>query len=213
MLCELLLSLFAYFIISGEASKRDYVLFFVITLLGLSTFSKTCLVLIVLIYLSVFIGLVIQKPGKTMVVASVLAGVAIIVCVLNLGVVQAYYNRFVGGFSNCKTFADFMNIITTLRYDLWVEYLSYLARHPLAIIFGKGVGAAPLSSYSAHNAFISMIYEIGLVGAGLLVFAIVMMIKEFKHNSQTKIHKAICVPLLVLFLIFMVEDVVFFLFF
>lgn len=218
MICEILLSVLAYFIISGQASWKDYAFFVVLSVLGLSTFSKTFLILLCVIYFSVFVGMLIKHPIKTLIITCILVGIVAIIGVFNTKLVMVFYNRFMGSFKHCNNFVDFLSMITTGRSWLWFSYVNYLGKNPLALIFGRGLGAPVLSSldssmqFSAHNAFISMIYQIGLVGFLLLIAVAVLMILEFKRNNKTKLHKAIFVPIIVIFLILLVEDMVFYIF-
>ncbi len=212
MMCEILLAALAYFIISKQASWKEYSLFILLTIAGLTTFSKTFLIIVCVIYFAIFVSWLIKSPIKTLVITSIAVGIIVIIGVFNMKLVMVFYNRFMGGFKYCNSFADFMNMITTGRAHLWIVYLSYLGENPLALFFGRGLGAPLLDVYSAHNSFISMIYQLGLVGVALFVVAIVFMVLEFKKNNKYKLNKAICLPWIVLTLMLMVEDLVFYIF-
>ena len=106
-------------------------------------------------------------------------------------------------------------MLTTSRYNLWTVYLDYLAGHPLALIFGRGLGASALQGWSQlppHNFLLSMLYQLGLVGTGLFIAIVVLMIREFRRTKTNRIHPAVCVPLIILGLLLCVEDFILYIF-
>ncbi len=213
--CEIICALYAYYIISKQCKLYDYVLFGAITLLGFTTFSKTYLILIGVVYFSIFVWFLKRDFVKTMTFAMLVAIVFVLICSLDFGLAITYINRFIGSFVTCKTVVDFLNVITTLRYELWAAYLVFLWQHPLALIFGKGLGAKALVTsqvLSAHNLFISMVYQLGLVGSAIFISIIVLMVRISFKKCTVKPHKAIWVPIIVIFLLFCVEDLIFFIF-
>lgn len=215
MVCEIVCSIFAYYIISKQARLVDYLLFLAVSVLGLLTFSKTFLILIGIIYFAIFIWLLRQDFAKTVCVALVVVAVVMCLCTVNHEVVSVYFGRFAGTFGSCHSFADYMNMLTTNRYNLWTVYLNYLVSHPLSLIFGQGLGAPALQGWSKlppHNFLLAMIYQLGLVGTGLFIAIVVLMIREFLRTKTKSIHPAICVPLIILGLLLCVEDFILYIF-
>ena len=208
--CEIIMSVLGYLIISKRAKWFDWVLLLSLTGVGIFTLSKTFLMLSIFIWLVIFIWLFTQNFLKTFVATCIVATIVVIVGCCFPHFVQIFINRFIGGFADCKTFADFMNIVTTYRYDLWVEYLTYFASNPFVLIFGAGLGAYPLSTLSSHNLIISGVYNLGIVGMILLTIVIVLMIREFLRNEDRRPSKAIWLPIVVLSLICMIEDLFFY---
>lgn len=211
MLCEILISSLAYVVIRNKARWWDYVLILILTFGGLMTMSKTFLLLISFVYFVVFICFVKRYPVQTICVFAGLLALGGIYGCINPKYIVFFLNRF-GKLGSVGSFKEFMNVITTYRYDLWMEYLIYMAHNPIVIFFGKSFGAKALSTLSAHNALISMIYQLGIVGSAILIAIFVLMIKEFLKNATNKPSKAIWLPLLILFAILSVEDTIFFIF-
>ena len=105
-------------------------------------------------------------------------------------------------------FEDFLNVVTTGRYNLWVIYSNNWVASPLAMFFGYGLGFPFIDSsgtLSPHNLYLTMVYQLGVVGTILLsVIILSIFIKIF---MKTKVNKwAITVPIIIFMLLFMVED-------
>lgn len=213
MLCEFLIASLAYLIITRKSKKTrtmDWLLMIALTVNGFFTLSKTFLIIVVIIYLVLGIWMLKEKPVHTIVIGSIAITVLIILACHYSNFVMIIINRFSGAFSECETFADYMNVITTDRYNLWVEYATYLAANPLVLVFGAGLGAPVLSTLSAHNLFLTGTYSIGLVGMLFLVFIIILMIREYRRNVSTLPSRAILLPVFIMLLIAMIEDMIFY---
>lgn len=215
MVCEIVGAIFGYLIISQQGRLVDYILLFAVTILGLLTFSKTLLILLGIVYLAMFIWLLRVDLGRTVVVALVLVAIAFCACAVNPRIITVYVGRFVDGFASSQSFTDFMDVLTTARYNLWVTYGSYLLTHPLALLFGRGLGAAALHGWatlSPHNFFLAMIYQLGLAGTGLFIAVVVVMVRGFLKGKTKRLHPAICVPLIICGLLLCVEDFILYIF-
>lgn len=210
MICEILLSVLAYFMMSKQSNKIDIVIFITLVGIGILTFSKTFLLVSGFIVLILLIWRFCCDFKRTIIFSLIIAIIVTVICLLCPQLVQTFVERFAGTYGNCTTFADFMNMITTDRYDLWIEYTNFLGQNPLVILFGRGLGAPVLSTLSPHNAYIAIIYELGIVGTCLFALAIIVIIKEFVKTN--KLHWAIFVPLLVICSILLVEDTIFYIF-
>ncbi len=211
MLCEITLSILAYEIITGQHKWHYLFLFCLTCFVGIFTFSKTYLIIVFVVLLSLLIWLFIKNWKKALLVLFLLTFLGVIVYFAVPNFISTYVSRFVGSISNCNSFADFMNMITTGRYDLWFKTCVYLGQNLLCLFFGNGLGANAIASYSTHNAYLSMIYQLGIVGSILLILAIGYLIKTL--FKKVKVSKAIIIPILVILLLFLVEDTIFYVFF
>ncbi len=212
MFSEVLLSLLAYFIISKKGNHNDIFLFAAIAFLGLLTFSKTYLIILFIILAFLTIWCFTQNSKKTILVLIYTLSLALLVCLILPNVISNFLNRFLENISESVSFKDFLNKLTTGRVDLWIEYLSYIFNNPLVLFFGRGFGAQRLNLLSTHNAYISIIYQLGIVGTILFVQVLFIIFREFFKKKTTKPHWAIIIPILTLALIFVVEDLIFFIF-
>ena len=79
--------------------------------------------------------------------------------------------------------------------------------NPIVIFFGRGLGAPLVASLSAHNFYITMIFELGIVGSILFVLMFVALILDYKkRNPDYKFQKAYLIPIIIIGLLMMVED-------
>ncbi len=208
ILCEIALSILTFFLITEKKSIFNIVLFCLITLIGLLTFSKTFILLLLVILIAIFIkGLKINKK-ITLITTGIILLCTIIFCIVANDVVNIVIERFFGRITECNSFRDFMNMITTDRFDLWVEYLKEIFYHPTIFFFGKGLGCLPIQILGAHNTFISLFYQLGIVGLVLLGFTIGYLIKQILKIE--KFNNAMLVPVIVILLLLMVEDMILF---
>ncbi len=210
MFCELLMAVMAYFILAKKASWKEWFFLVALTAIGFFTLSKTFLALAIFMYLVIFIVMLKRHFVATLITTCLGATMLIILGLCFPKIVTIFVDRFIGSFAECKSFADFMNMVTTGRYDLWVEYLTFLSNNPLRLFFGCGLGAGVLSTLSAHNMLITGTYELGIVGMILLGIAVGVMIKEFRKNSEEKVSKAIWLPIVIVALIASFEDLIFY---
>lgn len=212
MFCEFLLACLAFFIVSKKATKIDFILFAALAVVGILTFSKTYIIILFLLLLILLIWRLRCDFKRTIIIFAIVAVVAVAIGFIFPQPIKIFFNRFFGSLSSCKNIQDFMNMITTTRFHQWVEYSHYLGKHPLALFFGRGLGAPILSVYSPHNAYLAAIYELGLVGTTLFCLALYFILKQPLKENHTKIHWAIFIPILVIGLVFMVEDLIFYIF-
>ena len=103
---------------------------------------------------------------------------------------------------------DILNYITTDRYALWVEYINHMCEHPLSFIWGMGYVRPTLYTLSAHNVYVSMLYQFGILGTALFIAVIVRMLLYYKKLHNIKFTKAVIVPIIAFALLFCVEDLI-----
>lgn len=211
MLSEIVLSVLAYKIIKNKGGIFDCILFGLTACAGIFTFSKLYFVTLGIILVAFFIGMLTVNWKKTLIVGSVCAvvitGVVLAIYFAKPSILQSIASRF-GDFNG--TLDQIMNKFTTTRWNLWKATFSYWGTNPFFFFFGRGLGAHPVPNmpYSAHNAYISMIDQLGVVGAILFIIPLVMLFRQIAKN--TKFSKAIIIPIVVVAVIFMAEDLLFY---
>lgn len=214
MFCEIVAALLAYLLISRQAELADYLALLTVTILGFLSMSKAFLLLIMLVYLMILVWLIRRNWRLSLTIVVLLTAVIVSICALCTEVVSEYLGRFTSGIVQGANFTDVMNSLTTHRYDLWVTYSGYLLQNPLVLLFGRGLGTAalydPLSgqTLSAHNFFLSALYEMGLVGTALLAVTLVLLLRQLRRTKTTKIHPAIIVLVVIFVLLLCEEDLI-----
>lgn len=74
--------------------------------------------------------------------------------------------------------------ISTGRFEIWSEYLEYIWDSPMTLLFGDGLGAPYYMSHGPHNAYIELIFFLGIVGGALLVSNIVCCLCFERHIER-----------------------------
>lgn len=219
MFCEILISVLAYRIVKktelGKERKWiDFILFGVICVAGLTTFSKTYLIALIFVLISLFICMMFKNWKLTLPIAIGIVAVCVITYFIKPSLFNTYISRFIGSIGKESSTDDVMNSFTTGRWKLWQNTITFLGANPLQLFFGRGIGAGPLppNAYSAHNAYISMIDQLGIVGSILFIIPFVFIIRDILKNKEKKFSKAIFIPIITIAMLFMVEDVIFYIF-
>lgn len=82
--------------------------------------------------------------------------------------------------------------ISTGRFDIWKGYLEYIWSSPMTLLFGDGLGSPYYLSHGPHNAYIELIFFLGIVGGTLLILNITYIIGSTKYvERRTFIDRAL----------------------
>jgi hypothetical protein len=165
-----------------------------IATIGVSGSRTTYLALLVfLCYLFV------STTKKFLTLSIIISLAAIVVFFLNLELIDAIVttieHRVINKVSSPQTFKD-NNIDIIQLYDdlgsgrnrLSLNYLEYIFNNPYVIPFGVGMNNRLLIEYSAHNIYLSLINEVGLLGLFLYFkWLISYFYLKFKINGNLKL--------------------------
>lgn len=218
MICEMALALLGFFIVSKQYDKKDIVVFILFTIMGVLTLSKTFFILLVIMLLTLLIFNIksIKKIKRnTWIIFGIIAVVGIILCVIFFKDILFFVRRFLNLDVLGVGFEQFMNTLTTTRYDLWKEYVLYLIENPLILIFGRGLGAPIIGQTSPHNMYLSTLYQMGIIGVALFIYCFIQIAKSSPKplgEPRKKFNKALILPLLVFAVLFFSEDLIFFIY-
>lgn len=167
------------------------ILVFVDVMAGLMTYSKSfLLVLIVLILL--FCVYVWKNKSKIVALGISLAA---FICI-------SY--AFKGEFSSINIILERfegqtdLNEITTGRLDLWVRYFEEIISSFKKFFVGHGLDA-PLLIQGSHNLYLETLYYIGFVGFMLLVGFVCSLFKPFIKQNKKYVGGLACVVFLALY--------------
>ena len=148
------------------SSKKDYVFFVLLVIIGILT-------------LLLLLGCVASEIKFRNVIYFLI--VALIIVTIFPQIVEIYSERLTG--------YDNINDFTTGRYDLWKEYATAISTDLKTIFMGNGVNANNLYiSYlkinkGAHNSYLYIIYEMGIIGTGFYI----LFFKELFKNLKNKL--------------------------
>lgn len=74
--------------------------------------------------------------------------------------------------------------ISTGRFEIWGNYLTYIFNSPKVLLVGDGLSAEPYQGYGAHNTPIEFLYYIGLVGLLIYVATVLGIIKSNRFTLE-----------------------------
>ncbi len=93
-----------------------------------------------------------------------------------------------------KNFTEIMNSLTTGRWSIWKKYIVELFSSPLNFFFGVGVCAGYFDN-AVHCTIIQIVYFGGVVGLCMMIFALIMFLKDNLKKSFYNI-----LPLIIVFI-------------
>ncbi len=133
-----------------------------LSIFGFTTYSKSYILMFVLIVLIFFI--VIAKNKKYSIIifsATVLVWLVLSGVLKNNRVINTILTRFDS--------SNNIDSVTSGRTSIWISYMTYIKSNMRVYLFGDGIGA-PYLGGAAHNMYVETWYYVGIVGM-LLFFA------------------------------------------
>lgn len=161
-----------------EVQVVFWLLFLLLSILGVFTYSKS----FVLMYVGVCIMLIYVCIKNKQVLVPILFALAMVVVL------------FLGGIGKIKivhsllerlfTFHD-LNSLTTGRFQIWLNYLSYFANNLINLFLGNGLDADYVSMRAPHNTYIDLLYNLGIIGT-LFYFSCIICCLSGRDNKTKK---------------------------
>ena len=76
--------------------------------------------------------------------------------------------------------------ISTGRFDIWAGYIEYIWSSPMTLLFGDGLGSSYYLSHGPHNAYIELIFFLGILGGTIMVSTIICILGINKLVTHRK---------------------------
>ena len=181
--------------------KKWWWLVVIITLIGLSTFSKSFIAITLFTYFIVCVLGFVQSKNKKKYLLKLFIG-AIIVGSLFL-IFNSYVTSILKRFYVDTGYGHGINTATTGRFEIWKGYIKYLINHPWFLIFGRGIVADSVGEFTPHNLFISILYRFGIVGVLILVMFVIYVCMQSKLRKNINYY----LPLLIVLINVCFEDI------
>lgn len=125
------------------------------------------------------------------VISTILAGVAVVI--IFSGEIELF----------SKTLARLFNGsagLTSGRAELrWSLYLNYFGENPLRLIFGRSIAFYDLGGAAAHNTYIDLLYELGIVGTAWLLMIITRVRHPAVKDRRNLLNYSIMIVILVMY--------------
>ncbi len=74
--------------------------------------------------------------------------------------------------------------ISTGRFDIWKGYLEHIWSSPMTLLFGDGLGSPYYLPQEPHNAYIELVFFLGIVGGTIFVSTIIHIICCSKYVKR-----------------------------
>ncbi len=175
---------------TGKASVKEYILFIVLTIFGISSISMSFLVSYLVMLLLSFIYLATKN------IKSLIIGIAVILlsCIVvyvfsDTEYIQSYILRL--SEKDLSSASD----LTTGRTDIWQVFMQYIILNPKVLLYGAGFG----SMIAPHNTFIEALYYFGIFG----IIQYLLILKQIFPKSNNKKNIVNFIPLFILLVRYM----------
>lgn len=194
-------SLLTLFLTKRLNLRKWWWLVAIITIIGLSTFSKSFIAITTFTYILVCVLGLIQSKSKKKYITNLCIG-ALIVGIIFL-IFNSYATSIIKRFYVDTGYGHGINTATTGRFEIWKGYIKYLIDHPGFMIFGRGIVADSVGEFTPHNLFISILYRLGIVGTLILVAFVVYICIQAKLRKNINYY----LPLLIVLINVCFEDI------
>ena len=168
----------AVIILNEKPRAHLYILIGILTVFGMMSVSKSFLlsysVLLVLWFLFTVKTGGASNAFKFALAAAALVGVVFIFAPESI---QLFLVRFT------KDSEGTLNSISTGRYGIWQTYLNEIFHNRRILFFGNGLNSISSLGRGTHNTYFEAIYSLGLVGSGLLIFALKKIFEGIPKKS------------------------------
>lgn len=199
--CALSLSIFISRIINSKGNLFKNIVFSVTAVIvGLLTLSKCFLIVCFVIVIYLFVMLIAKYKLKSF--AFVIPAI-VILCLISLimhSKIDTIFERFVMRVNEELT----LSVITTGRYDIWTMYINKTRSSISNMLIGVGFFNERIIDIGPHNLFIHLLYRMGFIG--LLMLGILAYYYYKSSEKTLKITFKNCLPIIVFFMISMVES-------
>ncbi len=143
---------------------------------GFFTYSKSFYLIIIVETL----GLFLFRNNRKINVRFFIEGAIFIALLVGLIVVNPLnvFERIISRFTN--------HDLTTGRVGIWISYIDQIKEIPSKLLLGFGLGAPLVGERHAHNLYIEIIYNLGIVGtflfATIYIFTMTTNKRKFRHG-------------------------------
>ncbi len=170
--------------------------------IGIFTLSKAyylCLLGLVILYM---IMILIKNKKKGLIQCLCMIVCVAVVCLIFRKQCVEFFKRFTMFFNA----SSIWNQITTGRYGIWQTYFASWLKSPISIIFGYGLSSVQPVSLGAHNDYLYILRNVGIVGA-LLIMALLISYLYLVKDKKKRFSVINIMPL-VLIMILSIEETI-----
>lgn len=151
-----------------------WLLFVVFSVFGLITYSKSFILMYVIIFaIASIMVLKRMNPIENILLLCAFIGVTV---AFSQGELISAFDRI--------TTSGSMNELTTGRYGVWEQYINFILNDTGVIVFGTGLTSGLLGAHGTHNIYIEMVFHIGLAGIILLVTSFFFCLKGGREKIK-----------------------------
>lgn len=158
-----------------------------LTLFGILSLSKMCIIILTLTWIA-FIS---TNSGISFLKKIGLFATFTISVMLLSYVFPDVFEAAIFRFYTDSTNDYDLNSLTTNRYSLWLVYIENITTG-LNLMFGHGITAILPIGRAAHNTYLQIIYNLGIVGFILFIYMIISISKTlFRNGNHLKLSRNI----------------------
>jgi len=146
---------------------------------GLLSISKSFLLISVFLLFCWFLAFMFQKGRISAKILMIITLLVVMAFILSSTLFTNLLDLMLSRLSSGANLSDF----TTRRVDLWANYMRVFRENPLVLLFGNGYSDVLVDGRGSHNTVIQVVYQLGLVGSGMLIAWFVCFMQTMLMDS------------------------------
>lgn len=150
--------------------------FGILTFFGFHTYSKSFLLMYIFVFLFALWRVIKSRNPIAYIVIIAFVSVLIYLAKTDNSVISMTIERLM----NTNDVDD----LTTGRSKIWTAYFLYVSERMNVLFFGRGINAPYLSIGVAHNAYIEIIYYLGIFGTILYILSVAIALRFGKREQK-----------------------------
>ena len=186
----LTLTILLYMIVTSKIKYESLFLLVPIFIFGYLTISRQFLFSIFIALCLMFVVSLIKKNYTALKILLIFAGIGALVALIFSNVTNIFLGRLsikdaVSGYNDAATLPkeELVQIVNPGRGGLIKIYLWDWVSSAMIFLFGRGVQTGYINNFNAHNTFIHLFWESGLIG-GLCFIAILFLTVKNISNAN-----------------------------
>lgn len=130
---------------------------------------------------------------------------ALLFCILGIGILAVLvFSGEIEMFNyvllRLRNTTSSLDAFTTGRTEIWREYFRFLKKRPLWLLFGTGSSIFLLDGTGAHNTYVDLLYQFGIIGTAMYLSTMVCCIGNRKKRiKKSVINYSVWITVLVMY--------------
>ena len=196
--CNVVLVCYFYQVLTEKIGLESLVFILPIFVFGLYTVSRQFIFAVIILMTLFLIAALVKKDKRILKKALILISSILIVSLIFFDLTKMNIERLgiadlLFGYNNSTDLnvEQIQQIKDPGRGGLFKSYMGDFVSSPVYILIGRGITTEYINNFTAHNTFVHLLWEMGLIGTVLFIFVLFCFVKEFNKANIKQTFKII----------------------